>query len=115
GGMGTVYRARDRKHGRPVAIKTIHPDLTSHLAPARFEREIHVTANLQHPHILPLLDSGVAGDLVYFIMPFVEGENLRNKLDRVGKLPPAHVVRIGRDVARALEYAHRRGVVHRDI
>jgi serine/threonine-protein kinase len=115
GGMGTVYRARDRKHGRPVAIKTIHPDLTSHLAPARFRREIHVTANLQHPHILPLLDSGVAGDLVYFIMPFVEGENLRNKLDRVGKLPAAHVVRIGRDVARALEYAHRRGVVHRDI
>jgi serine/threonine-protein kinase len=115
GGMGTVYLAVDSKHGRRVAIKTVHPRLTSEIGPKRFEREIRLTANLQHPHILPLLDSGIAGGFLYYIMPCVDGESLRERLDREGRLPTDRAVRIARDVASGLDYAHRQGVIHRDI
>ena len=115
GGMGLVYQAVDRKHGRRVAIKTILPELRKGMAVARFEREIRVTARLQHPHILPLLDSGVAGDLLFYIMPYVEGESLKARLDRAGRLPAGEAVRIAIDVADALAHAHARGVLHRDV
>ncbi len=115
GGMGTVYLAVDSRHGRRVAIKTVHPRLTSEIGPKRFEREIQLTANLQHPHILPLLDSGIAGGFLYYIMPCVDGESLRERLDREGRLPVDGAVRIARDVANGLDYAHRQGVIHRDI
>jgi serine/threonine-protein kinase len=115
GGMGTVYLARDRKHDRHVAIKTIRPDLTTDAGRRRFEREITITAGLQHPHILPLLDSGVAGETLYYVMPYVEGESVRARLTRQGKLPIDEVVRIGRDVASGLATAHKQGVIHRDI
>ena len=115
GAMGTVYLARDRKHDRSVAIKTIHPDVSSGVGPERFEREIRVTASLQHPHILPLIDSGVAGETLYYVMPHVEGESLRSRLARDERLPIDEAVRIASDVAEGLEYAHRNGVIHRDI
>jgi serine/threonine-protein kinase len=115
GGMGTVFLARDRKHDRRVAIKVIHPELVSGVAAKRFEREIRITAQLQHTHIVPLLDSGTAGGLAYYIMPYIEGESLRERLGMCGKLPVEEAVGIARDVAGALDYAHRLGVVHRDI
>jgi tetratricopeptide (TPR) repeat protein len=115
GGMGTVYLARDLKHERQVAIKTIHAHLATTQIRDRFEFEIQVTAHLQHPSVLPLLDSGVAGDTLYYIMPFVEGESLGERLKREGTLPTADVIEIGREVASALAYAHSRDVVHRDI
>ncbi|HET7372242.1 MAG TPA: serine/threonine-protein kinase [Gemmatimonadaceae bacterium] len=105
GGMATVYLATDLKHHRQVAIKLLHPELSAVLGPERFLKEIELTAGLQHPHILPLFDSGSADGLLYYVMPFVEGESLRDRLTRETQLP----------VADALEYAHRRGVVHRDI
>ena len=114
GGMGTVFRARDRKHGRRVAIKTIHADLAG-ASTRRFLREIQITARLQHPHILALLDSGTAGDTLYYVMPFIEGESLRARLDREGTLETGEAVRLGGQVLDALGYAHRRGIVHRDI
>ena len=115
GGMGTVYLARDRKHDRPVAIKTIHPDRTSEEVRTRFEREISITARLQHPHILPLLDSGIAGETLYYVMPLAEGESLRQRLDQQGRLPLEEALQIAREVASALEHAHRHDIVHRDI
>ncbi len=115
GGMGTVYLARDLKHDRQVALKTIHPHLTTTGILERFEREIQITAHLQHPHILPLLDSGVAGETLYYVMPYVEGESLRDRLGRKGTLAEEEVRQIGRDTASALDYAHRHEVVHRDI
>lgn len=115
GGMGTVYLARDIRHDRKVALKTIHPGLTTTEVRERFEREIHVTAQLQHPHILPLHDSGEAAGLLYYVMPLVEGESLKQRLKRKGRLPMAESLRIAREVASALSYAHERGVVHRDI
>ncbi|MEX1186425.1 MAG: protein kinase [Gemmatimonadaceae bacterium] len=115
GGMATVYLAEDVKHHRKVAIKVLHPELSALLGPERFLKEIELTANLQHPHILPLFDSGNAGGHLYYVMPFVEGETLRRKLEREQQLPIAEAVRIASDVADALEYAHKRGVVHRDI
>jgi serine/threonine-protein kinase len=115
GGMGTVYLARDLKHDRPAAIKTIHPDRTTQEVRTRFEREISITSHLQHPHILPLLDSGVAGGVLYYVMPYIEGESLRERLDREGRLPLEEALRIGRQVANGLGYAHGHGVVHRDI
>ncbi len=115
GGMATVYLARDVKHDRDVAIKVLHPDLGAALGAERFLAEIKTTARLQHPHILPLLDSGQADGLLYYVMPYVEGETLRGRLEREGQLPIAHAVRIAREVADALGAAHAVGVIHRDI
>ena len=115
GGMATVYLARDVRHHRPVAIKVLDPELGAVLGAERFLSEIRVTANLQHPHLLPLFDSGEADGLLYYVMPFVEGETLRARLDREKQLPVDEAVRIGVAVAGALEYAHQHGVVHRDL
>ena len=115
GGMATVYLAHDLRHERDVAIKVLHPDLAAALGAERFLAEIKTTAKLQHPHILPLLDSGEAGGLLYYVMPYVAGESLRTKLDRETQLAVDDAVRIAREVASALDYAHRNGVVHRDI
>jgi serine/threonine protein kinase/Flp pilus assembly protein TadD len=115
GGMATVYRALDQKHDRPVAIKVLHPYLAVNLGPERFLREIQIAAQLQHPHIVPLYDSGQAGDLLYYVMPYVEGESLRQRLERERRLPVEDALHLGRAVAAALDYAHRHGVVHRDI
>jgi tRNA A-37 threonylcarbamoyl transferase component Bud32 len=115
GGMATVYVARDIRHGRRVAIKVLHPELSAMLGGDRFLAEIKTTAALQHPHILPLFDSGSADGHLYYVMPFVEGETLRVRLTRETQLPIADAVGIARQVASALEHAHRRGVVHRDI
>ena len=115
GGMATVYRAQDQKHDRPVAIKVLHPYLAMNLGPERFLREIQIAAQLQHPHIVPLYDSGQAGDLLYYVMPYVEGESLRQRLAREQRLPVEDALHLGRSVAAALDYAHRHGVVHRDI
>ena len=115
GGMATVYLAQDARHHRPVALKVLHPDLAMSLGPERFLREIQIAARLQHPHIVPLYDSGQAGDLLYYVMPFIEGESLRQRLERDGKLPLEEAVAIARGVATALDYAHRQQVVHRDI
>jgi len=115
GGMATVYLAHDLKHERDVAIKVLHPDLGAALGAERFLSEIKTTARLQHPHILPLLDSGSADGLLWYAMPFVEGETLRARLARETQLPIAEAVRLAREVADALQAAHARGVVHRDI
>ncbi len=115
GGMATVYLADDTRHRRRVAIKVLHPELSAVLGPDRFVKEIELTANLQHPHILPLFDSGAANGLLYYVMPFVEGETLRQRLTKERQLPIADAVRIAGEIADALEYAHARGIVHRDI
>jgi serine/threonine-protein kinase len=113
--MATVFLAHDEKHGRDVAIKVLHPDLGAALGAERFLAEIRTTAKLQHPHILPLLDSGEADGLLYYVMPVVTGETLRARLERERQLPIPEAVRIAREVAQALDYAHRQGVIHRDI
>ena len=115
GGMATVYLAHDLRHDRDVAIKVLHPDLGAALGGERFLSEIRTTARLQHPHILPLLDSGEADGLLYYVMPLVTGETLRARLERERQLPIAEAVRIAREVASALDYAHRQNVIHRDI
>src|SRR5450755_1197937 len=115
GGMATVYRAHDLKHDRDVAIKVLHSDLGAALGGDRFLAEIRTTARLQHPHILPLLDSGAADGLLYYVMPLVSGETLRARLEREQQLPIDDAVRIAREVADALGYAHGRAVIHRDI
>lgn len=115
GGMAVVFRARDAKHDRDVAIKVMKPDLDSVSSSDRFLREIDIAAKLTHPHVLPLFDSGQAAGLHYLVMPFVEEESLRDHLDRVGALPVDQAIRITREVASALTYAHGRGLVHRDI
>ncbi len=115
GGMATVYLARDLRHGRSVALKVLHPHLAASLGPERFLREIQIAARLQHPHIVPLYDSGQAEDVLFYVMPFIEGESLRQRLQREGALPLVDAVRIARAVAAALDYAHRQQVVHRDI
>jgi len=115
GGMATVYLAQDLRHQRPVAVKVLHPQLALSLGPDRFLREIQIAARLQHPHIVPLYDSGQAGDFLYYVMPFVEGESLRQRLEHHRPLPIDEAVRIARAVATALDYAHRQQVVHRDI
>jgi serine/threonine-protein kinase len=121
GGMATVYLAQDLRHDRPVALKVLHPELANSLGPERFQREVRLAARLQHPHILSIHDSGeVPGDastppLLWFAMPFIEGESLRDRLTRERQLPLEDALRIGREAADALEYAHRHGIVHRDI
>ncbi len=115
GGMATVFLAEDLKHGRAVAIKVLHEELGAWLGAERFLAEIRITARLQHPHILPLLDSGDAGGALYYVMPYVSGETLRARLRRERQLPVAEAVRIGKEVASALAYAHAAGVIHRDI
>ena len=115
GGMATVYLARDLKHERDVAIKVLHPDLAAALGAERFLTEIRTTANLQHPHILPLHDSGEAGGFLFYVMPFIDGETLRTRLTRTRLLSIPDALLITREVADALAYAHGRGVIHRDI
>ena len=115
GGMATVYLAEDLKHGRRVAIKVLHPELSAVIGGDRFLAEIKVTANLQHPHILGLIDSGEADGLLYYVMPYVAGESLRARLARDKQLPTDDAIRLAKEVASALDYAHRQGVVHRDI
>jgi eukaryotic-like serine/threonine-protein kinase len=115
GGMASVFLAHDLRHDRDVAIKVLHPELAAALGADRFLAEIKTTARLQHPHILPLLDSGEANGVLFYVMPFVAGETLRARLDREHLLPIDDAIRIAREVADALEYAHRIGVIHRDI
>jgi serine/threonine protein kinase len=115
GGMATVYLAEDLKHHREVAIKVLKPELAAVLGAERFIQEITTTAQLQHPHILPLFDSGTADGFLFYVMPYVEGETLRDKLSRETQLGVEEAVRITREVADALDYAHRHGVIHRDI
>jgi serine/threonine-protein kinase len=113
--MASVFLARDVKHGRAVAIKVLRPELTASVGSERFLKEISVTANFQHPHILPLFDSGAAAGFLYYVMPFVEGESLRDRLNRERTVPLEEAVRLVTEVADALGYAHQRGIVHRDI
>ena len=113
--MATVYLAHDLKHGRPVALKVLKPEVAAALGAQRFLNEIQVTANLQHPHILPLYDSGDADGALFYVMPLVRGESLRERLTREGRLPLHEAIRITRQVAGALEQAHRQGIIHRDI
>jgi serine/threonine-protein kinase len=115
GGMATVYLAHDVKHERKVALKVLRPELAAVIGAERFLAEIKVTANLQHPHILPLHDSGEADTFLYYVMPFVEGETLRDKIEREKQLGVTEAVEITRSVAAALDYAHRQEVIHRDI
>jgi TolB-like protein/tetratricopeptide (TPR) repeat protein len=115
GGMATVFRAEDLKHHRSVAIKVLRPELAASLGTDRFLREIELAARLQHPHILPLYDSGSEGGFLYYVMPFVEGESLRDRLSRENSLPLENTVQLIREVASALAYAHSHGVIHRDI
>ncbi|HEX9729412.1 MAG TPA: serine/threonine-protein kinase, partial [Gemmatimonadales bacterium] len=115
GGMATVYLAEDLKHKRKVALKVLRPELAAVLGAERFVQEITTTASLQHPHILPLFDSGAAGGFLFYVMPFIEGETLRSKLSRETQLGIDEAIRITREVADALDHAHRHGVIHRDI
>jgi serine/threonine-protein kinase len=115
GGMATVYLAHDLKHGRKVALKVLKPELAAIVGAERFLAEIRTTASLQHPHILPLFDSGEADGLLFYVMPHVEGESLRDRLDREHQIPVEEGVRFAIAIAQALDYAHRRGVIHRDI
>ena len=113
--MASVFLAQDVRHGRHVAVKVLHPQIAAAVGPDRFLREIQVAARLRHPHILPLFDSGEAAGLLFYVMPYVAGESLRERLRRGGALPEADALRIAREVADALDYAHREGVIHRDI
>src|SRR5919198_4887977 len=115
GGMATVYLAQDLKHDRKVAIKVLRPELAAVIGAERFLREIKTIATLQHPHILGLIDSGEVNGTAYYVMPFVEGESLRDRLNRERQLPINDAVRLAKEVAAALDYAHRHGVIHRDI
>jgi len=115
GGMATVYLAQDVKHDRKVALKVLRPELAAAMGTDRFPREIHIIAQLQHPHIVPLYDSGELGGFLYYVMPFIEGESLRARLARVGQLSVHDAVRLLHEIADALAYAHARGIVHRDI
>jgi len=115
GAMATVYLAEDLKHNRNVAIKVLKSDLAAFLGPERFRREIEIAARLSHPHILPLIDSGQTDSLLYYIMPYIEGDSLRRSLTREKQLPIERALRVTEQVAAALEYAHRQGILHRDI
>src|SRR5215471_10519814 len=115
GGMATVYLAKDLKHDRDVALKVLRPELGAVLGPERFLSEIKITARLDHPHILTLIDSGAADGFLYYVMPLARGESLRQKLDREQQLSVEEALTITKQVASALDYAHRQGVIHRDI
>jgi tRNA A-37 threonylcarbamoyl transferase component Bud32/membrane-associated phospholipid phosphatase len=115
GGMATVYLARDLKHERWVALKVLRPELCTDVGAQRFLREVKIVAGLQHPHILPIFDSGAVAGFLYYVMPYVPGQTLRERLEREGQLPLEDAVQIARDVANALSYAHEKGIVHRDI
>ncbi|MBT8404247.1 MAG: protein kinase [Gemmatimonadetes bacterium] len=115
GGTGTVFAARDRKHDRPVAIKVLRPELAQHIGTQRFLREIRIAAGLSHPHIVPVFDSGSAGELLYFVMPRIDGESLKDRISREGRIPLGRAVTIAKEVADALDHAHRAGIVHRDV
>ncbi len=115
GSMSAVYLAHDHRHERPVAVKILRPELAATLAGERFAREILISAHLHHPHILTLLDSGVKQGMFYFVLPYVEGESLEERLARDGTLAIEEAVRIAREVADGLDHAHRRGVIHRDV
>ncbi len=115
GGMATVYLAKDLKHNRNVALKVLKPELAAVVGADRFLAEIKTTANLQHPHILPLFDSGEADSFLFYVMPYVEGESLREKLKREHQLSVDEALRLTTDIAEALEVAHQQGVIHRDI
>ena len=115
GGMATVFLAQDMKHDRIVALKVLHPDLAASMGAERFLREIKLAARLNHPHILPLFDSGAANEFLYYVMPYVEGESLRERLERQSQLPVEEALHIARSMASGLDYAHRQGVVHRDV
>ena len=113
--MATVYLAEDVRHHRKVAVKVLHAEFSAALGTERFLKEIELTAGLQHPHILPLFDSGAVDGMAYYVMPYVDGETLRARLARERQLPVEEALRIARQVADALAYAHERGVIHRDI
>jgi len=115
GGMARVYLARDTGRGRQVAIKVLHPELAAALGADRFHHEVRIATGLIHPNIVPLLDSGEAGGYLYYVMPYVEGESLRARLDRERRLPLAEAVAVISHAAAALDYAHRQGFVHRDV
>jgi serine/threonine-protein kinase len=115
GGMATVYLARDTRDDRSVAVKVMHPGLVATVGADRFLREVEVAASLAHPNIVPLTDSGSAGRLLYYVMPFIEGETLFQRLERERRLPLDAALAVARDVAAALAYAHERGVLHRDV
>src|SRR6056297_3332299 len=115
GGMATVYLARDLRHNRPVAVKVLKPELAAVVGAERFLTEIETTANLQHPHILPLFDSGEADSFLFYVMPYIEGETLRERIDRDKQLPVDEALGIATAVANALQVAHDEGIVHRDI
>ncbi len=115
GGMSRVFLAEDVELGRRVVIKVLPPEMAAGVNQERFRREIQLAARLQHPHVVPLLSAGSGDDLLYYMMPFIEGESLRAKLTREGELPVGEAVRILKEVVDALAYAHEHGVVHRDI
>src|SRR5213596_1440341 len=115
GGMATVYLAQDARHHRVVALKVLHPELAASVGSERFLREIRVVARLNHPHILPLFDSGEVQGFLYYVMPYVEGESLRERLERENQLPIDEAIRHTFSIASALDYAHRQNVIHRDI
>jgi len=115
GGMAVVHRARDLRHGREVAVKIMLPNVAVEVGSERFLREITIAARLQHPHIVPVFDSGEADGQLFFVMPLLEGETLRSRLEREGPLPVDEAVRLVREVADALDYAHSQGILHRDL
>jgi len=115
GGMAVVYRAHDERHDRAVALKMVHPEIGDALGADRFLIEIRLAARLNHPHIVPLHDSGTIGGQLYYVMPFIEGPTLREYLNKRGKLAPEEALKFAEQVASALDYAHRLNVVHRDI
>src|SRR5258708_19308639 len=115
GGMATVFLAQDLKHRRKVAIKVLHADVSAAIGPERFLRELELAAQLPHPHNLPLYDSGEGAGHLFYVMPFVDGESLRDRLAREKQLSQEEVIKITSEVASALGYAHSRGIVHRDI